>query len=203
MKNQLPATPRRPAICKQSGVVAVEFALSAALFFLLVFAIIELCRIMYMYNTLAEVTRNAASAAAKIDFHDTSALNVVRQHAVFRQSSGTLPFGDPITDQNISIDYLSLTKQGNTVTMTPLSSGALPACPARNRQNCLANQYGPSCIRLVRVRVCASGTSGQTCQAVPYQMLFPITKLNVRLPTSTTIVQAESLGYKEGDALCN
>jgi hypothetical protein len=184
---------------KQGGVAAVEFGLIAILFFLLVFGIIELCRIMYMYNTLAEVTRSVASAAAKIDFRDTATLDQKRQQAVFRDSPGSLPFGDPITDQHIRIDYLAITPSGN---LTPISSSSLPGCPARNRQNCLENQYGASCIRLVRARVCGNGSAG-ACEPAQYQTLFPLVNLNVKLPISSTIVQAETLGYRAGDALCD
>lgn len=193
----------RAPISKQGGVAAVEFAIVAGVFFTLVLGIIELCRIMYMYNTLAEVTRSVATAAANIDFGKTDPLDAVRQKGVFRDSPGSLPFGDPVTDKNIRIDYLALTQSGNgSVTMTPLSSGSLPGCPARNRQNCLENQYGASCIRLVRARVCSNGSSG-ACEPVQYKMLFPVINLNVSLPISSTIVQAETLGYGAGDALCN
>jgi hypothetical protein len=157
---------------------------------------------MYMYNTLAEVTRSVANAAANIDFRSTSTLDVVRQKAIFRDSPGLLPFGDPVSDQNIRIDYLAITQSGNALAMTPIATAALPGCPARNRQNCMENQYGGSCIRLVRARVCKNGSAG-ACEPVQYQALFPLVNLNVSLPMSSTIVQAESLGYSAGDALCD
>lgn len=77
----------------------------------------------------------------------------------------------------------------------------MPSCPARNRQICLANPYDSSCIRLVRVRVCTDASNTQ-CDRVPYQPLIPFTNLGVQLPGSTTIVSAETLGYKAGDPLC-
>jgi hypothetical protein len=196
------ASGMRAPIPRQRGVAAVEFAIVAVVFFTLVFGIIELCRIMYMYNTLAEVTRSAAAAAAKLDFKNTAALDRVRQRAIFREEPGLLPFGDPVTDQNIRIDYLALARGGGgAITMTPIAATSLPGCPARNRQNCLEDQYGGSCIRLVRVRVC-SNSSG-ACEPVQYQTLIPLVNFNVALPMSSTIVQAETLGYSAGDALCD
>ena len=48
---------------KQQGAAAVEFALICLLFFTILFAIIEFGRMMYVYNTMQEVTRSAARAA--------------------------------------------------------------------------------------------------------------------------------------------
>jgi hypothetical protein len=161
----------------------------------------ELARMMYMYNTLAEVTRNAAKAATNIDFKNTTALDRARQQAIFRSSSGGLVVGKPITDQDIRIDYMSLERQGNgSLVMKPIGTASLPACPSRNRHNCLENPYGDSCIRLVRVRVCRTGSD--QCDPVPYEPIFPLVPLGVSLPNSTTIVSAETLGYSAGEALC-
>lgn len=185
----------------QTGSVAIEFSLIAIVFFLFIFGILELARMMYMYNTLAEVTRSAAKAASNIDFHNTAAMNAARQHAIFRSTSGELVVGKPITDQNIRIDYMSLQKQVNgTLVMQPIAAASLPACPSQNRHNCLANPRSGSCIRLVRVRVCSAGSDA--CDRVPYDPLFPLFPLGVLLPNSTTIVSAETLGYSAGDALC-
>lgn len=192
---------RRPMGRAESGVAAVEFALVALLFFMVVFGIIEIARIMYMYNTLAEVTRSAARAGANIDWRNTTELGLAKQHAILRDSAGELPFGAPITDQHIRIDYLYL-KQGATTTYEPVSAGLMPGSPGRNRQNCLTNPYGnatgPSntCIRIVRARICKPDTD---CEAVDYQMLIPLLNLGVKLPTSTTLVSAETLGYHAGD----
>jgi len=182
-------------------VAAVEFALVALLFFTVVFGTIEFARIMYMYNTLAEVTRRAARAAANIDWRETTELDLAKQHAIFRDSPGELPFGAPITDQHIRIDYLYLT-QGATTTYEPISAGSMPGSPGQNRHNCLTNPYGsatsPSntCIRIVRARICKPDTD---CEAVDYQILIPLLNLGVKLPTSTTLVSAETLGYHAGD----
>jgi hypothetical protein len=179
----------------------VEFAFVALIFFTFVFGIIEIARIMYMYNTLAEVTRSAARAAANIDWRKTAELDLAKHHAMLRDSAGGLPFGAPITDRHIRIDYLYL-KQGATTTYEPITAGIMPGSPGQNRQNCLTNPYGsatsPSntCIRMVRARICKPASD---CEQVDYEMLIRLWDPGVKLPTSTTIVSAETLGYHAGD----
>jgi len=182
-------------------VAAIEFAVVALLFFTIVFGVLELARIMYMYNALAEVTRSAARAAANIDWRATTELDLAKQHAILRDSPGELPFGAPVTDKHIRIDYLYL-KQGATTTYEPISAGLMPGSPGQIRQNCLINPYGSAtgssntCIRIVRARICKPDTD---CEAVDYQLLIPLLNLAVKLPTSTTLVSAETLGYHAGD----
>jgi hypothetical protein len=187
---------------RQTGVASVEFALIAVLFLTLVFGILELARVMFVFNTLEEVTRRVARDAANVDYRDNLALDRIRQKAIFRNSPGKLILSDPITDQHLHIDYLSLARQSDgTMTATPISSGSLPGCPARNRQNCIANANGNSCIRLVRVRVC-DPANATGCDRIPYKTLVSLISLSVNVPQATTIVNAETLGYTPGDPLC-
>jgi Flp pilus assembly protein TadG len=190
-----PAPVKRARRSTQTGVAAVEFALVAILFFLLVFGILELARIIYMFNTLADVTRTAARAAAKIDFPDANSLIAARKRAVLDESSGKLPFGHPVTFANLHIDYLYLEQATGVLKPATLS------CPARVRLNCLTNPYASNCVRAVRVRVCSSVGAGGTCTPVEYDPIF-LANLGMPLPVSTTIVKAETLGYRPGDPLC-
>jgi hypothetical protein len=185
----------------QSGVAAVEFALVACVFFLIVFGIMEVVRVTYLYNTLAEVTRSAAHAAANISFKDGDALDLARKRAVFDQTNGVLPFGNPITYQNIRIEYLYL--PAKTSELKPIT-GSMPNCPAENRANCLNDPNSMSCIRAVQASICKEGASGNTCTPVTNQPLFSLVYLPVSLPKALTIVSAETLGYKSGDNIsCN
>ncbi|GAB3433899.1 pilus assembly protein [Massilia solisilvae] len=195
-KSDFDLTPRSA----QKGLVAVEFALVAIVFLTFVLGIIETSRAMYILNTLPMVTKNAARAAANTDWRDSDAMARVRQQALFRSTAGTLAWGDPITDANVKIDYLSLARQSDgSLTMTPITS--LPSCPSRNRQTCLADPNNPSCIRLVRVRICRTGNSSD-CDPVPYRTLLSLVAMNFSLPTSPSIVSAESLGYQVGAPVC-
>jgi len=182
---------------REAGVAAVEFAVVAVVFFLFVFGIIEFARAMYICNTLQEVTRRAAALAATTDFSSTTAMQAVRQQAVFRDSSGFLMFAQPVTDDYVKIDYMSIQKSGATLTMTPIPSGSLPGSPAVNYVNCLKDPYASNCIRLVRVRVCQPD-AGQACTPAPYQALVSMIPFSFGLPESTTIVNAETLGLPGG-----
>ncbi|MYM76039.1 pilus assembly protein [Duganella sp. FT109W] len=186
---------------RQRGATAAEFALCAVVFFSALFFIIEMARALYLLHTLQEATRRAAAAAAVSDFSDPAVMAHIRQAAVLRDTAGTLLMGEPVTDAHIRIDYLSLTRAASgSMSMTEMPAASLPACPARARIQCAANPYGASCIRFVRVRVCAP--DGADCGKVNYQPLFPLTGLSFPLPQAITIAKAEALGFQPGSALC-
>lgn len=171
----------------------MEFAAAVTVYLILVFGMIEVARAMYICNTLQEVTRRAAAAAVNTDFTDATALNHVREKAIFRDGPGMLVFADPVTDEHIRIDYLSVARNGNSMS-TP-SVTAMPSSPSRNRLNCAENPNGPSCVRLVRVRVCMPASAGATaCEAVPYKTITSFVPFSFDLPISTTIMPAETLG---------
>lgn len=184
---------------KEAGGAAVEFSVVAILFFTVVFATLELARVEFLLNTLEEVTRRAAAAAANADYTDTAAIHKIQADAVFRNSAGPLPLGDPVTADHIKIDYLSVSKA--TWDFNHMSK--LPACPAGNRSNCMTDPTGDSCIRFVRARVCASMDDGGNCAQLPYQMVFPFLDLSgMKLPSAETIVPAGSLGATAGAIPC-
>lgn len=190
--------PRR----RQAGTFNVEFAIIAMMLIVFLLGLVELARLVYIDNTLQDATRRAAAAAAVTDWRDDTAMNLVRRNAVFRSDAGELVLGAPITDRHIAIDYLAITRSStNVLALSPIPHGELPSCHARNRVTCTANPNDPHCIRLVRVRICAPG-DGSTCQPVYYQSLFGLFPNTARLPTSTTIVPAETLGYNAGNQPC-
>ncbi|RFP18257.1 MULTISPECIES: TadE/TadG family type IV pilus assembly protein [unclassified Duganella] len=189
-----PRAPRR-------GAITIEFSLLSLLFFTLLFATMEVARAMYLLNTLQEVTRRAAALAAVSDFSSPTVMDRVRQTALLRDGPGMLPLGQPVTDSHLRIDYLSLARGANGgLTLTPIPSGNLPACVARARLNCIADPNGASCIRFVRVRLCAP--NGNNCDPVSYQAIMPLFSLPATLPSATTIVKAESLGLQAGSPMC-
>lgn len=187
---------------KQRGAAAVEVAILALIFFMLVFGIIEVARLMYMFNTLQESTRRAATAAAFVSHRDGAALARIRQAAVFRDAPGGLAFGAPITDRNIRIDYLALVRSsGPAPVLTPIPDASLPACPLANRRLCMNDPNAGSCIRFVRVRVCADD-GDSACNPVPYQSVAPLVAFPLKLPTATTISLVESLGSQPEGTPC-
>ena len=62
--------PHRPHLRPQCGVAAVEFALVASVFFMLLIGAIEMGRVMYYWNTTAEATRLGARVAVVCDLND-------------------------------------------------------------------------------------------------------------------------------------
>lgn len=184
----------RPLKRFQNGTAAVEFAVLAIVFFSIVFGVLEFARAMYVFGTVQEVTRRAAAEAAVTSHRDTAALNRIRQNSIFRDSPGDLLFGWPITDRNVRIDYMALTRQSDgSMSMSAISDGEVPACPRRNREICLDNPNAPNCIRFVRARVCADD-GATACTPVNYRTFFPLIPLPVKVPRATTISVVESFG---------
>ncbi|MES2742343.1 MAG: TadE family protein [Pseudomonadota bacterium] len=203
MRIEPPSAPRHARPGGRAGAFTVEFALTLVFFLALVFAMLELGRAVYLWNTLQEVTRRAARGAAIANFADPAIMDQVRQRALLRASPGALALGGALGEGHVRIDYLAL-DSGNQLQ----AIAVLPACPPRNLVNCQSDPHGASCIRFVRVRICLPG-AGSACQAVPYQPmvpwvgdLFAIGGVAINLPQSTTVTRAETLGYRPGMALC-
>ena len=186
----------------QRGTFAVEFALIFPMLLVLLFGIVEVARLVYMYNTLQDSTRRAAFLASVTDYRNQSAMNLVRQKAIFRSSAGELVLGAPVTDRHLHIDYMALVRNlDNSLALTPIAAGAMPTCPARNRVTCTANPNDAHCVRFVRVRVCDPAGAAD-CAPVFYRTLFGLFPATTKLPTSTTIVPVETLGYTPGSMPC-
>ena len=183
-----------------AGAVTAEFAMVIIIFFAVVCGVVELARLLYVFNTLQAVTQRAAAGAANADFGNAAAMAGVRQRAIFRDAAGTLVLGAPVTDDHIRIDYLSVSEAGS-IANTGIPAALLPSCPANNRVNCLQNPYGPTCIRLVRARVCDPADTDQ-CLRVAYQPLFSFIPISLTLPRAPAVTPAETLGAAPGQAPC-
>lgn len=185
--------PRSPKIY-QRGTTAVEFALLAGLFFTFVFGILELARMMFVYNTLQEVTRRAAAAAANVYPMDTSAIAALKQDAVFRKSPGELVLAPPVTDQHIRLSYL-------TYDLSVITESSWPSDAAKNRQICTGNPHAANCIRFVQAQVCDPAKTGN-CSPVTSKMVFPLIGWDLPLHKATTITPVGLLGYVPGTPPC-
>jgi len=173
----------------QHGTTAVEFAMTAMVFVIFIFGLIELSRALYLWNTMAEVTRRAARGAAITNFSDSAAMDLVRRKALFRSTAGGLPMGGVITDAYLAISYLR----------SNLAPATVPDCPAQNVINCAADPDGASCIRFVKVQLCVPGGAG--CTRVPYTSMLALDSLfsgSFHFPTFATVTPAGSLGYRPG-----
>ena len=155
------------------GVATVEFALVCMIFFTLIFGTLELARMLYVYNTLQEVTRRAAREMTVRWINQEAAVKTL---ALFGGTA--LPAGAEVTASSINIEYLNA--NGNVVTSFPLDPGDnLSACGDAGR---VAN-----CIYSVRVSV-------NNVQYTPMLALFSF--LNLTLPNSSVTMHAESMGFE-------
>jgi hypothetical protein len=174
----------------QRGSVAIEFSLLLAVFLGLVFGILETSRLLYVFNTLQEVTRRAAAAAAVTYPTDTSAIDKLKQQAVFRSTSGPLMFAPPVTDQYVRLSYLAYD-------LSVIPQASWPASAAKNRLICAGNPHAANCIRFVQAQVCAPDDT-DTCTAVTSRGVFPLVNLTMKLHKATTITVVEVFGYVPG-----
>ncbi|NML60301.1 pilus assembly protein [Massilia sp. RP-1-19] len=168
----------------QRGFAAVEFAMFVLVFFTYIVAIMELSRALFLWNTMTEVTRRAARAAAVSAF-DAASINAIRSHAMF--DSTRLPLAGDVTDAHLAIDYLRSDAE------TPVA--AMPGSAAENLVNCTANPNGTSCVRFVRVRLCVGGA--ESCSLIPYTTMTGLDSFvpgSITFPRFTTISPIGSLG---------
>ncbi len=175
---------------RQSGAATVEFAIIAVVFFVIWLGIMELGRMMYIWNTAQEITRRAARMAV-VNWMDQQ--DAVQRTAVFQPgSSGTVyvPAGGEISNAQIEIAYL----QADAV--TPVSPA--PSGPNDNLSACADATRTASCIRYVRARICDTSTG--SCNALSYSPMVSLLgnlgiNLAVNIPLSAAVMPAESLGY--------
>ncbi|TBW54340.1 pilus assembly protein [Marinobacter halodurans] len=88
----------------QAGAHTVEFAIVGAMFFVLLFAAIEFGRLMFVWNTLDEVSRKSARVAAVCPVNHSA----IRRVGMFDApgSSGPSPILPALNESDIRIDYL-------------------------------------------------------------------------------------------------
>ncbi|BAL26419.1 hypothetical protein AZKH_4139 [Azoarcus sp. KH32C] len=155
------------------------------LFFTIVLGIMEFGRILYLWNTVQEVTRRAAREAVVRSFADA---DKIQRAAVFGSESGTdtayLPAGLEINNLNVKINYLN----GALAVASPM-----PADPTDNISACNDATRTASCVRFVEACVAMSGNCTGSVQYAPMAGLFPF--LAISIPVSSVIMPTESLGY--------
>lgn len=178
----------------QRGVAAVEFALIAIPFLLLLLGAMELGRLLYLWNTAQEVTRNAARQAVVADFTNSDAIAAIKRSAVFRVTDGTLPASSEISNANVVIRYLNAEEKVIT---------KMPDSPGDNIAACLDASRTASCIRYVEVCL-STGTTCSPNQSIPFKPMIGLFSTSgpnstdltgIRIPLSTVRMPAESLGF--------
>jgi hypothetical protein len=192
----------RPSIVSSSprsqrGTAAVEFALIAVVFFMVLLGILEFGRMMYVWNTAQEVTRRAAREAVVRDF-SAAEIALIQRDSIFQSgTSGTvsLPATVEITNTTVRLVYLTVDAGGNTVAILAAN---MPSDPADNISACGdAARMFISCIRFVQACIAADDTCASS---IPYQPMVVMLgnlgiNLAINIPASTVVMPAESLGF--------
>jgi len=90
----------------QQGLYTVEFAIVGGLFFILLFAVIEVGRLFFVWNVLTEASRRGARLATVCYFDTTAveAFDPMRQAAMFDNTI----LAPGLTWSNLEISYLRL-----------------------------------------------------------------------------------------------
>lgn len=106
---------------RQNGIYIVEFAIVGLLFFILVFAVIEVGRLLFTWHTLDEAARRGARVAAVCPVGHSAPAKV----AVFSTPAGAdqSPVLPGLTAANVSVDYLD--KYGGTIASPTLNFFAI------------------------------------------------------------------------------
>ena len=99
----------------QKGATTVEFAIIGLLLFIVLFAVIEFGRALFVMNTLTEATRRGARMATVCPVGDSKAASV----AVFDAGGGSSAVVPGLTTANVLVEYLD-------------TSGTVIANPAAN-----------------------------------------------------------------------
>ena len=88
----------------QDGVTTLEFAIVGLLLFVILFAVIEFGRALFVMNTLTEATRRGARLAAVCPVGDPKPASA----AVFDTGTGRSAVVSGLTPANIVIEYLDI-----------------------------------------------------------------------------------------------
>lgn len=170
----------RPSLKRQSGAAIVEFAIIGGLLLAFIYAIFEFGRMMFVYNTMQEISRRGAREAA-VRWMSSSDQSDIRKYALF--GATTLPGSLEITEDKVHIRYLQ-SNGVDEVSVPPLDAGD-------NMAACNDVLRTTSCIMYVEVSV-------RDVQYTP--LIFKAGSVTVSkpantMPQATTVVYAESLGF--------
>jgi Flp pilus assembly protein TadG len=94
----------------QRGVAAIEFAIVASLFFMILLGAIEMSRLLWTWNAAGEATRLGARLAVVCDIGDTTIVQRMRERLPALQAS------------HVTIDYLNPGSPPNTCTAATCKS---------------------------------------------------------------------------------
>ncbi|AGW89106.1 hypothetical protein N234_03615 [Ralstonia pickettii DTP0602] len=147
------ALPR--ARTRQRGAAIVEFGLIAAVFFTLLIGIAEFSRVLFYWNTAAEVTRLGARMAVVCDAGDAVIKNRMRDLLPLLQNSNISVAYEPAgcdadaatarsTCQSVTVSVANVTV-ATVMPLVPLSLGMPPFTTTMTRESLRTSTGGTVC----------------------------------------------------------
>jgi len=151
---------------KHTGAVLVELAITALMFFIILFGVIEYSRLLFTWNTLTEITRRAARLAAVCP----------PNHPAIRDKAQLVSLPN-FTDENIQVRYFD----ENDLELSSLAFGTVS--DTKTDPSSTYNQNFGN-IRYIQITV------------INYQhrLIIPVVGGLVSSPIFTTVIPRESLG---------
>lgn len=141
VRRPLPPAPQR-------GMAAVEFALIAVVFFMLLLGAIEIARVLWVWNAAGEATRYGARMAVVCDLNDSAIKTRMRERLAGLGSANItlayLPAGCAVsTCQSVTVTLSGLTE--NTLIPFVNFAPTLPAFRTTLSRESLGSANNPAC----------------------------------------------------------
>jgi hypothetical protein len=152
---------------KQRGATVAEFAVVAAVFFMMIFGIIEFGRLLYTHNALTDAARRGARYAALHHESPTCVKNITVYGERHIDPITCAPTGPPLVNglaaSNVTVSYEGADLDNN------------PATPQTS--------YGMNL-----------GTATVKIENYTFDLTVPLFQFQVHMPTYTSTLPAESAG---------
>jgi Flp pilus assembly protein TadG len=161
---------RRISTKNERGTTMAEFALIAAVFFMIVFGIIEFGRLLYTHNALTDAARRGARYAA---LHKEAKVDCVKNVVVYGESNVNSSTCAVIGAPSPLINGLTFGK------ISVVYEGA----DTDNNPNTPATNYGSNL-----------GTATVTITNYTFNLSIPFARRTLTMPPYTTTLTAESAG---------
>jgi len=100
----------------QRGSTLVEFAIGATVFLMVMFAVIEFGRALWVHNALSDAARRGVRYAVTHSSADTVAVKNVVVYG--DPAGGTQPLVDNLTTSNVDVNYSNFGLNGGTATVS-------------------------------------------------------------------------------------
>jgi Flp pilus assembly protein TadG len=100
----------------QRGSTLVEFAIGATVFLMVMFAVIEFGRALWVHNALSDAARRGVRYAVTHSSADTVAVKNVVVYG--DPAGGTQPLVDNLTTSNVNVNYSNFGLNGGTATVS-------------------------------------------------------------------------------------